>query len=76
MALVTSEDVILAYQRRVREVDPVLNAVVDERFEAALEEARAVDELVRRSSPDELERTKPLLGVPFITKNSVMIKGV
>lgn len=73
---VTSEDVILAYQRRVREVDPVLNAVVDECFEAALEEARAVDELVRRSSPDELERTKPLLGVPFITKNSVMIKGL
>ncbi|KAH7955646.1 hypothetical protein HPB52_002289 [Rhipicephalus sanguineus] len=73
---VTSEDVIVAYQRRVREVDPVLNAVVDERFEAAVEEARAADELVRRSSPEELERTKPLLGVPFITKNSVMVKGL
>lgn len=73
---VTSEAVIRAYQRRVLEVDPVINAVVDERFEAAVDEARAADELVRRSSPEELERTKPLLGVPFITKNSVMIKGL
>lgn len=73
---VTSEAVIRAYERRVREVDPVLNAVVDERFEAAVDEARAADELVRRSSPEDLERTKPLLGVPFITKNSVMIKGL
>lgn len=73
---VTSESVIHAYERRVREVDPVINAVVDQRFEDALQEARAADELVRRSSPEELERTKPLLGVPFITKNSVMVKGL
>ncbi|XP_075542670.1 fatty-acid amide hydrolase 2-like [Dermacentor variabilis] len=73
---VTSEAVIRAYERRVLQVDPVINAVVDERFEAAVDEARAADELVRTSSPEELERTKPLLGVPFITKNSVMIKGL
>lgn len=74
---VTSEAVIRAYQSRVREVDPLLNAVVDERFEEALEDARAADQLVRQSSsPEELERTKPLLGVPFITKNSVMVRGM
>ncbi|KAH9378075.1 hypothetical protein HPB48_022570 [Haemaphysalis longicornis] len=74
---ITSEAVIQAYQRRVREVDPLVNAVVDERFEAALEDARAADQLVRQTaSPEELERTKPLLGVPFITKNSVMVRGL
>lgn len=73
---VSSEAVIRAYQRRVREVEPLLNSVVDERFEEAVAEARAADELAKQSAPEELERTKPLLGVPFITKNSVMIQGL
>ncbi|KAK8775555.1 hypothetical protein V5799_031099, partial [Amblyomma americanum] len=71
---VSSEAVVRAYWRRVRDVEPLVNAVVDERFDAALKEARAADELVQRSSPQELERTKPLLGVPFITKCSVMVQ--
>ncbi|XP_077508029.1 fatty-acid amide hydrolase 2-A-like [Amblyomma americanum] len=73
---VSSEAVIRAYWRRIRDVEPLVNAVVDERFDAALKEARAADELVQRSSPQELERTKQLLGVPFVTKCSVMVQGL
>ncbi|KAK8777577.1 hypothetical protein V5799_029079 [Amblyomma americanum] len=74
-AQVSSEAVVRTYWRRVRDVEPLVNAVVDERFDAALKEARAADELVQCSSPQELECTKPLLGVPFVTKCSVMVQA-
>lgn len=74
----SSADVVRAYIERVREVEPLLNSVVDDRFKEALEEAQAADALVRSggSTEEELERLKPLLGVPFISKNSVAIKGM
>lgn len=76
---VSSESVVLAFTARIRLVAPVLQAVVDERFEAALDEARAVDRLVRATPPDErpaLLARKPFLGVPITAKSPVGIQGL
>lgn len=59
-------------------VNPVINAVVDERFEAALREAREVDQRLDSCTQEEREEigsAQPLLGVPFTAKESVMMKG-
>ncbi|XP_063227878.1 fatty-acid amide hydrolase 2-A isoform X2 [Bacillus rossius redtenbacheri] len=67
-----------AFAARVAEVQPVLNAVVEERFSAALEEARSADRLVQSGqlSPAELARRLPLLGVPVTVKESIAVRGM
>lgn len=58
-------------------MNPILNAVVDERFNLALEEARQVDVLLAsgQKSVEEIERDTPLFGVPLTVKESVSVKG-
>lgn len=75
---VRCEEVILAYVHRIQEVNPYLNAVVEERFEAALQEARQVDELLAMGAKSlgEIERETPLLGVPITVKESIAVKGM
>ncbi|GLH14808.1 Glutamyl-tRNA(Gln) amidotransferase subunit A, mitochondrial [Gryllus bimaculatus] len=75
---VTSVEVVEAFIARIREVNLVLNTVVDERFEEALKEAKAADEYIRSGAhtPEELERNLPFLGVPFTTKDCVQVKGL
>lgn len=75
---VKSVDVVQAYIDRVSEVQPVLNAVVERRFEDALREATKADDLVRArtKTPEELAKEFPLLGVPFTVKNSIGVKGM
>lgn len=55
-----------AYISRIKEVNPLLNAVIEDRFEGALEDARQIDKRLAESevSKDEkqLEREQPLLG--------------
>ncbi|XP_063866172.1 fatty-acid amide hydrolase 2-A-like isoform X2 [Scylla paramamosain] len=71
--------IIEAFRRRIEAVNPIINAVVDERFEAALREAREVDRRLDACTQEEREeigRIQPLLGVPFTAKESVMVKGL
>lgn len=73
-----SEDVVQAYIERIREVNPTLNAVVDNRFEDAINEAKAVDSFLQETNltKDELKAKKPFLGVPFTCKESTAAKGM
>lgn len=66
-----------AYIRRVKEVNPLINAVVQDRFDEALVEARQADDFlaVGGLSLQELESTKPLLGVPLTVKETIAVKG-
>ncbi|KAH7952859.1 hypothetical protein HPB49_001860 [Dermacentor silvarum] len=75
---VKSVDLVSAYIRRIREVQPIINAVVEERFEEALEDAKEVDRLVASGtlSASQMSKEKPLLGLPFTAKNSIAIKGL
>nr|CAD7439054.1 unnamed protein product [Timema bartmani] len=75
---VTSEEVVQAYIARAREVNPLLNAVVEERYEAALAEARSADHVVQAGVRGAalLAEQLPLLGVPFTVKESIGLQGL
>ncbi|XP_028158194.1 fatty-acid amide hydrolase 2-like [Ostrinia furnacalis] len=70
-----SEDLVRAAIERINQVNPILNAVVGERYEDALAEAREVDQRIAMGITDDFFE-KPFLGVPFTTKESSAIKGL
>lgn len=75
----TSEQVVSTYIERVRQVNPMLNAVIEDRFEAALQDSRRADSLIAKAN-SEFDRVAlftrfPLLGVPFTVKESCGLKG-
>lgn len=63
--------------KRIKEVNPQLNAVVEDRFVAAISEARIHDEQLKAGKVDvkTLEKEKPLYGVPLTVKESCGVKG-
>ncbi len=67
-----------AFIQRIKEVNRVINAVVDDRFELALKDAKSVDDALRHGSVSraELKTTKPLFGVPFTSKESTSAEGI
>lgn len=62
---------------RIKEANPNLNCIVADRFDEARKEAQKIDELIESGTiPEEkLAKEKPLLGVPFSTKDCIPIKG-
>lgn len=72
-----SEDVVKAYIHRIREVNNLLNAVVDTRYEDAITEAQEVDKLLAsgEKTTEELAQHTPFLGVPFTCKECIRVKG-
>ncbi|XP_078045638.1 fatty-acid amide hydrolase 2 [Augochlora pura] len=74
--LFTSESVVQSFIKRIKEIQPVLNCIVEDRFEDALEDARKCDEFLRSkdaSSLEALAEEKPFFGVPFTTKDCIGI---
>lgn len=51
---------------------------MDERFDAALQDAATVDELISSNqyTADQLRETKPFLGVPISTKDCISVKDL
>lgn len=76
----SSETVVRAFVERIREVQPFLNAVVDQRFDQAIDEARKVDRIVASvigpEALSELARESPFLGVPFSCKEGFRVRGL
>ena len=58
-------------------MNDLINAIVEDRYEEAINEAKAIDKMLQSgsNSNEELERIKPLLGVPFTTKEANAVKG-
>ena len=60
-------------------MNPYINAVVDERYRAALDDAREVDRMISEARVNgEIEKLfseKPLLGIPFTVKESCSLAG-
>lgn len=72
-----SSDVVKSYIARIQEVNPYINAVVEDRFKEALHEAYVIDNFISNNEigEDELKKKKPLLGVPLTVKESCRLKG-
>jgi len=70
---VSSREVVQAHIDRLRAVQPRLNALAAERFEAALAEAEA-DHTI--AAAGEHEALPPLLGVPCTIKESIALAGM
>lgn len=64
-----------AYIDRIKEVNPLINAVVEDRFDAAIEDAKRADNLIQTASKIQLLADHPILGVPFTVKESCKLKG-
>ncbi|XP_011634730.1 fatty-acid amide hydrolase 2, partial [Pogonomyrmex barbatus] len=74
---ITSEEVVRAYIERCKEVNDLINAIVEDRYSDAIEEAKAVDAMIEKCTDlDKIKITQPFLGVPFTTKESNRVKGL
>lgn len=69
---ITSEKITRILIEHILIVNPLLNAVVEERFEAALEEAKEMDRHIDQANFEE----QPLYGVPISIKESFHVKGM
>ncbi|XP_042171317.1 fatty-acid amide hydrolase 2-A-like [Oncorhynchus tshawytscha] len=67
---VTSVEVVQTYIDRIQEINPLINAMVKDRFSLALQEAAQVDKLIEEETggEDVLEDRLPLLGVLSLSK--------
>ncbi|XP_011875142.1 PREDICTED: fatty-acid amide hydrolase 2 [Vollenhovia emeryi] len=73
---VSSEEIVTAYIERCKEVNDLLNAIVESRYSDAIEEAKAVDATIEKCVDlEKIRITQPFLGVPFTTKESNRVKG-
>ncbi len=70
----TSREVVEAHLDVIRRREPQINAIVADRFDAALEEADAADARIAAASADE--ELPSLLGVPCTIKESIQVKGM
>lgn len=74
-----------AYIKRIQQVNPFINAVVADRFEAAMSEAMEADQMIEeeilrlRSAgiPDPIAfPNRPMLGIPITVKESLAVTGM
>lgn len=77
MFQLSSEDVVRAYIARIKEVNPYLNAVVEDRYADAIQDAQEADRLIAShcKTEQEIKKETPLLGVPCTVKESCGVKG-
>ncbi|XP_077597629.1 fatty-acid amide hydrolase 2-B [Stigmatopora nigra] len=75
---VSSVEVVQAYIDRIQQVNPLVNAMVKDRFSAALQEAAQVDKLIDEEPGGEevLADRLPFLGVPLSVKESFGLQGM
>ncbi|CAN5886666.1 amidase [soil metagenome] len=65
-------EAVESHIRRIEEVNPSINALVADRFDAARAEARAMEQQLNRDS----SAVRPLLGVPFSVKEMIAVRGM
>lgn len=74
----TSELLTKTFINRIIQVNPMINAMVETRFQEAINEAREADQLINSGlyRAHELEEKFPLLGVPITIKESIAVYGM
>ncbi len=68
----SAEDVVKTYITQAKKVNPALNAIVKDRYELALKEAKDVDQHLK----ERLNEEQPLLGVPCSIKELYALTGM
>lgn len=71
---VTCVEVVQSFINRIEQVNSKINALVDNRFSDAIEEAKVIDKEIALEEVDF--SSKPFLGVPFTSKESSAAKGL
>jgi len=69
---VTSEEVVKTYVDQAKKVNPFINAIVKDRYELAIREAKDVDQRIKAG----LDDVPPLLGVPCSIKELLALKSM
>ncbi|XP_016984197.1 fatty-acid amide hydrolase 2-A [Drosophila rhopaloa] len=76
----TSLELVRTYIERIEAVNKQLNALVESRFSAALEEATETDDLIASCAStadvEKLFEERPLLGLPVTIKESCALEGM
>lgn len=68
---ISAQEVVKAHLQQINAVNPKINAVVRQRAEAAMQEARSADEVLAKGGD-----VGPLHGVPFTIKDSLDTAGM
>lgn len=59
----SAEELVQAYIDRIKEINPILNGVVDDRFDLAIKEAQEIDKNIANGKYSEEDfKSKPFLG--------------
>src|SRR5690625_2392771 len=69
---ITSEEITATLINHIKHINPTLNAVVEDRFDEAILEAKQMDQNINNVNFSE----KPLYGVPISIKESFHVKGM
>lgn len=64
-----SEDVVQAFINRIKDVNPLLNAVVDDRFDEAIQEAKEIDKNIANGKYTEEDYDN----MPFLGNISILL---
>ena len=72
---VKPSELVAAAVERIERLNKALNAVVWDRFDEAMNEARALDKLIANTAGEDAFSEKPFLGVPFLLKESTDLQG-
>lgn len=70
----SSEEIVQAHISRIQAVNPIINAMVRDRFDLARHEAKNADRIVRETL--DAESLPPFHGVPFSVKESIALTGM
>ena len=71
---VSPVEVIDEHIKRIEQVNPAINAVIVQRYDAARKEAKAAEaQVMAAKDPGELP---PLLGLPYSSKEYISVAGM
>src|SRR5690625_4111685 len=71
---ISCEGCVTIFINKIREVNPTLNAVVETRYDVALQEAKEKDNLIRGNKV--IFQDQPLFGVPVSIKESIDVESM